>query len=287
MRVTWLVAASGAGAVLLAATSHVRADEPAPSHPAVVVELFTSEGCSSCPPADDLLRQLAVPSMVPGVQIIPLSEHVDYWNHSGWRDPFSSSRFSDRQEAYDRRVFHAGVYTPQMIVDGAYQGVGSNPTVVRDAIALAAGRPKGRVEIQTHWLAAGTLRVDLAVDVPQDVPVSGRADLVLVVTEDGLVSMVTGGENGGRQLVHIGVVRHFATVGTLAAGARTLERSATVAWAPGLEPAARPRRGLRPGTAHDTYCRRVRAQHGRPVGAPRGRRADRQSPWMKRPSART
>src|SRR5260221_9151119 len=93
----------------------------------VVVELFTSEGCSSCPPADDVLSQLAHRQPVAGVEVLTLSEHVDYWDRLGWRDPFSSAMYSTRQSNYDARVFHRhGVYTPQLVVDGQLERVGSD-----------------------------------------------------------------------------------------------------------------------------------------------------------------
>ena len=98
----------------------------------VVVELFTSEGCSSCPPADDVLSQLAHRQPVPGVEVLALGEHVDYWDRLGWRDPFSSPAFSSRQSTYDARVFHASqVYTPQLVIDGRLERVGSNARAVQ------------------------------------------------------------------------------------------------------------------------------------------------------------
>src|SRR5438128_5240170 len=114
----------------------------------VVVELFTSEGCSSCPPADDVLSQLAHRQPVPGVEVLALGEHVDYWDRLGWRDPFSSPAFSSRQSTYDARLFHASqVYTLQLVIDGRLERVGSNARAVQRAIEQAAMGPKAAVSL--------------------------------------------------------------------------------------------------------------------------------------------
>ena len=104
----------------------------------VLAELFTSEGCSSCPAADDLLRRLIAEQPIDGGEVIALSEHVDYWNRLGWRDPFSSPRFSERQHEYASALGGSQVYTPQLVIDGRAQVVGSDWTAVRQAVVEAA-----------------------------------------------------------------------------------------------------------------------------------------------------
>src|SRR5437016_11730232 len=113
---------------------------------AVLAVLFTSEGCDSCPPADALLRKLDSAQPVRGAQIIVLSEHVDYWNHLGWRDPYSSPQFSRRQADY-ARTLHAESFTPQLVIDGSEQMNGSDAKSIAAAIAHAAGHPKLPVRI--------------------------------------------------------------------------------------------------------------------------------------------
>ena len=110
----------------------------------VIVELFTSEGCSSCPPADELLIMLDAQQPVAGALVIPLSEHVDYWNGLGWPDPFASTVFTQRQEQYARALATRGLYTPQMVVDGRLEFVGSQRHTAREAIARAGRRAEGR-----------------------------------------------------------------------------------------------------------------------------------------------
>src|SRR5688572_1762117 len=115
--------------------------QPKPRTP-VLVELFTSEGCSSCPPADALLISFVQKQPVEGVEIIAIGEHVDYWNHIGWTDRFSSASYSQRQAAYATKFGLGSVYTPQMVVDGAAELVGSERGAALRSIAEAAKRAK-------------------------------------------------------------------------------------------------------------------------------------------------
>jgi hypothetical protein len=188
-------------AFLAVATTLRAASAPTP----VVIELFTSEGCSSCPPADLLLRRLQREQPVPGVEVIPLSEHVDYWNQLGWKDPFSSRGFTDRQRQY-ADVFHKdGPYTPQMVVDGAAEFVGSDGPNALKAIAEAARRPKASVSLSCQ---ANPLRLQVRID-----NVREDADVVLVIAENELESNVIRGENRGLRMGHDGVTRRMAVIG--------------------------------------------------------------------------
>jgi hypothetical protein len=177
----------------------------APARAPVVIELFTSEGCSSCPPADLLLRRLQQEQPVPGVEVIPLSEHVDYWNQLGWKDPFSSRGFTDRQRQY-ADVFHKdGPYTPQMVVDGSAELVGSDGPRALKEIAEAARRPKASVSLTCQ---ANPLRLLVRID-----KVREDADVVLAIAENGLESNVIRGENRGLRMGHDGVTRRLAVIG--------------------------------------------------------------------------
>ncbi len=129
------------------------AAQPAP----VLVELFTSEGCSSCPPADNVLRALDRSQPIPGAHVIALSEHVDYWNQLGWADPFSSAQMTFRQQNYAARFRSQGPYTPQMIVDGVEEFVGSDAAKAKRAITQAASRQK--LDVTAGFAAPGTLHV--------------------------------------------------------------------------------------------------------------------------------
>jgi hypothetical protein len=163
----------------------------------VVVELFSSEGCSSCPPADALLAALSDQASVGGADVIALEWHVDYWNGLGWADPFSSETATERQRDYARRL-HAGVYTPQMVVDGAAQFVGSDRDSARREIAAAAQQRHRSLTMSP--VAGDEVRIRA-----EGAPAG--ASLLLVVTESHLSTAVPHGENAGRTLAHGPVVR--------------------------------------------------------------------------------
>jgi hypothetical protein len=231
-----LLAAVGPAAILgiaaLEAARSTVAPGPAPARQLVVAELFTSEGCSSCPPADALLQRISADSPVDGVQVLALEEHVDYWDNLGWRDPFSSAAFTRRQSAYADRVFHAGeIYTPQLVVDGAFEAVGSAATAVRSALTRAAERPP--VNVQLAATASGQRsHVEVTIDVPAAVKRKGAADILVAVVQDGLTSHVERGENRGRTLPHAAVVRSLTKIGELASGAPATSASGDVAIPP-------------------------------------------------------
>lgn len=176
----------------------------------VIVELFTSEGCSSCPPADSLLKKLSEDQPFDGIEIIALEEHVDYWNHDGWFDPFSSSEYTGRQEDYAKVLTKSDVYTPQMIVDGRSQFVGNHTHDARDQIRWAAAHPKGRLLLTAvPSTKARTHSFEMRLDPSSTAPADSRLDFYVAVTEKGLSSNVKAGENSGETLQHAPVVRQL------------------------------------------------------------------------------
>jgi hypothetical protein len=181
----------------------------------VLVELFTSEGCSNCPPADALLARLEKTQPIAGAQIIALKEHVDYWNHLGWRDPYSSVQFSQRQSAYADSFRSDQVYTPQMIVDGRTQFVGSGERNARQAIAQAARAPKATVHLEWKQdpAAAGAIPLEVRVDSIGQATSGDLAEVYLAITEDYLHSDVLRGENAGSKFDHFAVVRELKRIG--------------------------------------------------------------------------
>ncbi len=186
----------------------------------VIVELFTSEGCSSCPPADALLAQLEKTQPVKGAEIIVLSQHVDYWNRLGWADPFSSPAFSARQGEYSRAFGKQNVYTPQMIVDGQAEFNGSNKNRAYEAIAIAAQTPKASVQIATpvqgqEEKGLGRLRLRVNVEGLPAISDGDNAEVLLAITESNLSTNVARGENAGRRLYHVGVVRSLTVIGSV------------------------------------------------------------------------
>ncbi len=179
----------------------------ADSRKPVVVELFTSQGCSSCPPADQLLRDVAE-HMPAGVEVIPLSEHVDYWDHLGWRDPFSSAANSARQQAYGQVFGSQDVYTPQMVVDGLIGFNGSDSKQARLMILYAADQPKAAVSVKRGDVDG---RISVRVENLRGAKVE-KADIYLAVTTTRAEVHVPRGENAGQTLSHVGVVRSVTRV---------------------------------------------------------------------------
>jgi hypothetical protein len=176
----------------------------------VLVELFTSEGCSDCPSADRLLEELGRSQPAAGAQVIVLSEHVDYWDRLGWKDPFSAHFFSERQENYARRFHLETVYTPQMVVDGSAEFVGSDGKRAVSAITAAARTPKVTVRITA--VSGPVVRVEAG---PQD----RAAGVYLAIVEKDGGSQVLRGENQGRHLHHVNIVSRIESLGRSVAGA--------------------------------------------------------------------
>jgi len=199
------------GAVaLLCLALFLRATRPSPQKQPVVVELFTSEGCSSCPPADSLLKSLSESQPIGGAEIIALEEHVDYWNSQGWKDPFSSANFTQHQQDYANLSLADTIYTPQMIIDGHAQIIGGRAQEVCDQIRAAASRPKLRLLLTaTPAKKPHTFTLEVAPDPASPLPAASSLDVWIAVTEKGLQSNVTAGENSGETLQHAPVVRQL------------------------------------------------------------------------------
>jgi hypothetical protein len=220
-----------AGAFFLAGRTRPPSAIPPPAPNAIVIaELFTSEGCSSCPPADELLTRLTQQQPLTGVTILGMGEHVDYWNRLGWSDPFSSAAFSERQAQYAARLPNSagGPYTPQLVIDGAQEEVGSYADAVTHKIAQAAVQRKATVNVATLPSKVGSYQIQIRVEVPPEVAMREPADVVIAITEDNISSDVRRGENSGRHLRHNSVVRSMQTAGTLKAPLREWSGAASI-----------------------------------------------------------
>jgi len=217
-------------AALIILTLAAHGPHAAPATP-IVVELFTSEGCEDCPPADAVLQKLIEAQPVGGAQVIGLGEHVDYWDRLGWKDRFSSAALTSRQRAYAARFRNESLYTPQMVVDGRAEFIGSDAGAARRAIEKALAAPHAIVHLTLDGDAArGPVAVTVtATDLPR-VAKGDRADLVVAITEDDLRSDVKRGENKGRVLTHAAVVRYMATVGEAGAAAARAEIAVQPDW---------------------------------------------------------
>lgn len=227
MRLRLIVAALLPVPVLLVGSVHfIRAKTPLgpqlkdeSARRPVLVELFTSEGCSSCPPADALLERLDRSQSISGAELIVLSEHVDYWNDIGWKDPYSSHEYSERQSAYAAQFGLGTVYTPQMVVDGHFEFVGSDERRAGQAIKEAAESPKAPVRLSLGSSDDKATIVHVEAGPLPAVTGTQSAGVFLAVADNSDQSQVSEGENAGRTLQHVAVLRRLTRIGTVEASA--------------------------------------------------------------------
>jgi hypothetical protein len=233
MRPVLGLASAGALVACVAGWQMHRGDPPAPLKPGatpVVVELFSSEGCRSCPPADQYLATLDRTQSVDGVAALVLEEHVDYWDDLGWADPFAQAQFDTRQRQYAGALPDHRVYTPEIVIDGhALVEHGDEEQAARDMQASAA-EERAHVSVSRDGD-----RVE--VDVRDAPPPSGQGvaqEVWLAVTESGLQSEVASGENAGRRLAHAPIVRALRRLGVVEGGAFRTEAplDARFSWKP-------------------------------------------------------
>jgi hypothetical protein len=199
-------------AAFLAVTTAPALSQSNPPRTPVLVELFTSEGCSSCPPADALLARLLKDQPVPTAEILVLEEHVDYWDSLGWHDRFSSNLFTGRQSRYTQRLRADDNYTPQMIVDGTDQFVGNDSAHALRAITQAARAPKLTLSL-SPLIFDGT-QLSGEVSLKSSTKIAPGADLYAAVIESMASTHVQRGENGGRTLQHVSIVRTLQRIGS-------------------------------------------------------------------------
>jgi hypothetical protein len=187
----------------------------------VLVELFTSEGCSSCPPADALLADLDRTQPIANARVIVLSEHVTYWDHEGWRDPYSLDEVTDRQKWYDDKFGLSQVYTPQAIVDGTVQVLGTDERKLVQVVSNAADLPKEKLSIdRAAWTGNA---VSFTIHHEDLAAGKTRQELLAVLAEDETQSQVKTGENAGKTLRNVAVVRVLREINTSAEGVQTLK----------------------------------------------------------------
>lgn len=239
---TFVAVAVGVLALVLVASRLHAAHPPSPALPVlggaapamlgnvpVVVELFSSEGCSSCPPADAYLAQIDRSQPIDGVSVIALEEHVDYWDDLGWRDPFAQPGFGPRQQQYAAVLADHRVFTPEIVIDGRTLDEGDHDQASRDMQA-ARQAPRAHVTLERKGDA---VRIDVS-DVPSATG-DDAAEVWLALTESGLSTRVERGENAGRVLTHAPVVRVLRKVGLATAGAFHVEAPLALdaSWNPG------------------------------------------------------
>ncbi|MGA8810657.1 MAG: DUF1223 domain-containing protein [Thermoanaerobaculia bacterium] len=199
-----ILLAIAAVAILAAYTLTMHGAPPKLGPSQVVVELFTSQGCSSCPPADALIHDIANDPSLRG-RVIPLAFHVDYWDSLGWRDPFSSSEWTQRQARYARTMHLNSAYTPQAVVNGAREFVGSNRSAMSAALEKASNEKRDEITL-TARREGNSLIATVHASVP------ANDDLLLAIVEDGVVTKIEHGENAGRTITNDAIVRKLVRV---------------------------------------------------------------------------
>jgi hypothetical protein len=231
----WMIGLSGVLAMGQASGKTAPAPPTQAQSNPVLVELFTSEGCSSCPPADEFVRKLDQQQPFPDVQLIVLSEHVDYWDHEGWKDPYSSSALTDRQVTYERALGLSDPYTPQLIVDGAGEIRLSDQQQMEKTFEKEASTPKIPVRLDVVSIDpanSGTVRAHVAADAGS---ANSKGDVYVAVALNQADSHVLRGENGGRHLVHTAVVVQLEKIGKLDKGQK-FEKDVQLKLKPGIDP---------------------------------------------------
>ena len=203
----WL---SFAAVLLILGPLAIAADAETPTP--VCVELFTSEGCSDCPPADAFLRQMDG-QPIAGVELIVLEEHVDYWDDQGWKDPFSSHEWTERQSEYAQRMHVKAPYTPQMIVDGTDQFVGNDTH--KAGAAVQSAMAEGTLTTQISGIKADRGKVAAHIETGA---APANAEVFVAFALDHAETQVQRGENGGKKLEHVAILRSLRKVGKVKKG---------------------------------------------------------------------
>jgi hypothetical protein len=204
------------------------------AHP-ILVELFTSEGCSSCPPADAMLQKMDASQPIAGAQLIVLSEHVDYWDHDGWKDPNSSPAMTERQLAYVHALGLPNAYTPQIIVDGISEMPANDAQQINKIFQEASAEP--RVAVRLDDVSVDAAHPDiLRARVETDANVEKHnAEVYVAVALDHVESQVLHGENEGHHLTHVAVVQQITKVGKLPKG-KSFDETVQLKLKPGTDP---------------------------------------------------
>lgn len=203
---------------LFAQSAHGEGNSATPKSVPVLVELFTSEGCSSCPPADVILQKLDEFQPISGAQLIVLSEHVTYWDHDGWKDPNSSPILTERQSSYETALGEKEPYTPQFVIDGAHSVSLDHPQLLEEALKGAKAQTKVPLSISDVTLDPSDPTAVLAHVESAGNFEKHNADIYVAVALNHVQSQVLRGENGGKQLEHIAVVQQLSKIGKLSKG---------------------------------------------------------------------